>query len=757
MKAIDVKSTYPNGISREVEMTQDDLDENDDVYVDSHEAVPFSSAVATCDKHGMLAKKTKGILRNMKNYHCVICNGMLYLYNKESDERQRKTIDLTGYMARVATGEDIRDQRKKDAAFEIVGPGKKTHTFIARTARDRGEWLGAFVRSIKAGRSKTLPAMRSLSGIIGNLSKDINEFSIPKSTLSTQKECERSGDEDFYYHDVAEEEVYEVIGPEGTVFGIPVENTEVTPTKLIHETSDETENQEDYDPVSPEDIPPPLPEVAPPCVQTMQKKPPERPPLPASMQNRVNLSTTRPLPDAPKDANYNSYDPGGIYCEIEEDSFENEPESTDVPRSFENVNQSASTVDGKKPRAVSADGLPKDTDSLSPTVSSRASTNSLVGSFSEEILMNLSDSNLSQHMPHKYTLRYANNRNQTPPKLPPKGIPYPPVDIDDCEYKVPASMLIDTEYQVPPNPIPTEVDDKKSVHETLGSVPPYSQMYQVPQSQTIVAVKSTNDDKKDAVIEKQSRPLSYLVSEKEDTLTNSKLKALTERFETKHTLGTKDVKDRPMTHGTSVKDMIARLNNNRGVEENDSIVKLKDLGTQATASTVKSQSGDDATKHVANSNSNSVEENRVGKPSLPPRPQNLPNISNTASKRPGDIENKDTLDIAEKITEADDYYETPEGNSFDSSSQENCIASTVDVTAPWLVKSDQSAITEPEKIGEWYVAKFAFVATIDQALSFSRGDLILVHEASGSSGWWKATIKGRSGVVPKEYLKKKDS
>lgn len=49
-----------------------------------------------------------------------------------------QTIDLSGYTARMATGEDIRDQRKKDSAFEIVGPGKKTHTVcIMQKARRR--------------------------------------------------------------------------------------------------------------------------------------------------------------------------------------------------------------------------------------------------------------------------------------------------------------------------------------------------------------------------------------------------------------------------------------------------------------------------------------------------------------------------------------------------------------------------------------------------------------------------------------------
>lgn len=47
---------------------------------------------ATCDKHGVLIKKTKGLLRNMKTYQCVAASGVLYLYLKETDERQRKVM-----------------------------------------------------------------------------------------------------------------------------------------------------------------------------------------------------------------------------------------------------------------------------------------------------------------------------------------------------------------------------------------------------------------------------------------------------------------------------------------------------------------------------------------------------------------------------------------------------------------------------------------------------------------------------------------
>ena len=60
-------------------------------------------------------------------------------------------------------------------------------------------------------------------------------------------------------------------------------------------------------------------------------------------------------------------------------------------------------------------------------------------------------------------------------------------------------------------------------------------------------------------------------------------------------------------------------------------------------------------------------------------------------------------------------------------------------------------------VSEIYIAKFACIATIPEALNFSKGDEILIHSKDDGSGWWQATFKGRKGVVPKEYLKKKES
>ncbi|XP_068223497.1 LOW QUALITY PROTEIN: uncharacterized protein, partial [Palaemon carinicauda] len=769
----ETKSGDSNGVLKDVDVTQDDLDDNDDVYMETLDAVAFSTVIASCDKHGVLSKKTKGLLRNMKNYHCVAANCMLYLYLKETDERQRKTIDLTGYTARIATGEDIRDQRKRDSAFEIVGPGKKTHTFIARTARDRIEWLAALGRTIKAGRSRTLPSMSSLSGIFGNnITADMNTLILPPKASPPAPAVSKSNDtnkeDDFYYHDVAEdakEEVYEVVGPEGTVFGKPVGTPETSPFQPAPNPSGDDSDLQDYDPVSPEDIPPPLPECPPPSTTSFGRRPPERPPLPVNVQDRINKQAARPLPDAPKDANYNSYDPGGIYCEIEEDFDEtvdeNPVELTSEYNNFSGdtsyVNRSNVSQDVKKPRAVSADGLPMDSGSMSP-LSSRASTNSLVGSFSDEILMNmnLSDPNLTQPNLHKYMMRPSLCR--TPPRLPPKGVPLPTVDDDDSEYKVPPSSIMDAEYQIPPSPIPTDVEPESTSHDSSGQVLAASEMYQVPPSPTAVPVKSSNNDKEKSEVEEKCKAVPSGVNEKSEIQPKSTLKNLSKQFDRKDfSLGRDFRNNKSSNQGTSVKDMIARLNKNKDTTEVNNTAKPKEIQSSPGNVAIGSRDqvdGDNATK---SSSVSCPPEVKSAKPNLPPRPQNLFSKATLTPKNSLTAEEEKKLTTPAKATESDDdYYETPEGNSFDSTSQQD-FNGVLNRDSLWKGKSEAALDSSPTAAGEWYVAKFAFVATTDQAISFNRGDLILVHETSTHSGWWKATVKGRTGVVPREYLKKKES
>lgn len=753
--------------SREDEEEKDDAE---DVYMETVEAVAFSSIIATCDRHGILMKKTKGLLRNVKNYHCVAASGMLYLYNKETDERQRKTIDLTGYSARAATGEDIRDQRKKDAAFEIVGPGKKTHTFIARTAHDKMDWLAAIDRSIKYGRIRSQTSSNSLAEGVGNnnnnrgdTDKQNNEIILPPKAPPPQQSVHRTDtkpiDEYYYYHDVvsdATDEVYEEVDPESLVVGSSETLPPPPPQLLLNPQSSQLP---DYDPVYPDDFPHPPSLATLPSTPSLGRRPPGRPPLPNFLQDHLNKQVVRPLPDAPSESSEGADDPIGIYCEIEEDVLEagreNFLKALDSER--ENNKMEAINFGNSDKESVFSDDIPHQKTSEMPSLPARSSSNSLVGFLSDEIFMNISEFSPSHNL-NKYPQRSSNP--VMPPKLPPKGIPLPSVADDDSEYKVPIVSNIDAEYQIPPpNPVPTDAEETakvETVHEISGPIPTSSQMYQVPPSQTIVSIKPNKNERKNSIIEEHSKPLSSFLSGQEDPYPRNTLKVLTNRFEKIDNIqesdGAKNVQQ--LGQGTSVKDMIARINKNKSLSEKADQSKSREelvvpdvtVDEKVDGATLKFEPSPE------NTSSMRVSEQKLIKPVLPPRPHNLLNgatitqknmppieeIQNTDSK----IENDDAFD--------DDHYETPDDNSFDSSSQQDSEDTDQgkDTVAPWRLK--------PEKIGDWYVAKFAFIATIDQALSFNRGDVMQIHDTTGSSGWWKATLKGRSGLVPREYLKKKD-
>lgn len=766
-----------NGILEEkTERGRYDADERediDDVYMESVEPVSFSNVIATCDKHGILVKKTKGLLRNVKNYYCVAASGLLYLYLKETDERQRKTIDLTGYSARVATGEDIRDQRKRDAAFEIVGPGKKTHTFIARTARDKVEWLAAIDRTIKSGRNRTPTSVSSVVETVQNANgsgdthagntEHILPPKAPPPLHMIQKRDGKPAEEYFYYHDVAsdvKEEVYEPVGSEG-VIASHFETLPPPPPSLLTPQSTELP---DYDPVCPDDLPPPLPEGPLPSTPKLGRQPPGRPPPPTVVQDRINKQAGRPLPEAPSEPSEVVDDPIGIYCEIEEDEFETSQENLfkDIESGKENniveaINLKNSDHETKsKQGCMLSEGLPNQKNTEAPPLPSRASSNSLVGFFSDEIFINISELSPAHHS-HRYPSRSPNPK--TPPRLPPKGIPFVPTTDDDSEYKVPTVLGIDSEYQIPPsNPIPTEAVEKEgseAIHAISGPIPTASQIYQVPPTQTIVSIKPSTNERRNSIVDEHSKPLSSFFSGKDDPYPKNNLKALTKRFENmSDSQPVDELKDVKWPgHGTSVKDMIARLNKNKNMTEKDQ-PKTKEEPLHQPLTIDDKVDGE---PHKSDPSHESVltatdTEQKLVKPALPPRPHNLLNGNTLTQKNMPPIKENQSSDSKTENGNVsdDDHYETPDDNSFDNAFQQDSreTSQTKDTTV-------LREIT-PETAGDWYVAKFAFVATIDQALSFNRGDPVFVHDTSGSSGWWRATCKGRSGLVPREYLKKKE-
>ncbi|EEC15320.1 conserved hypothetical protein [Ixodes scapularis] len=101
-----------------------------------------ASELSKADKTGILEKKGKGALLFLFSY------GMLYLYEKPTDKRQKGQIPLASYEARPFVY-STKDTSKKDAAFEIVCPGKKTYQFIAFNTKDMKQWISAIEKNSK--------------------------------------------------------------------------------------------------------------------------------------------------------------------------------------------------------------------------------------------------------------------------------------------------------------------------------------------------------------------------------------------------------------------------------------------------------------------------------------------------------------------------------------------------------------------------------------------------------------------------------
>ncbi|KAL3212834.1 hypothetical protein MRX96_007873 [Rhipicephalus microplus] len=106
--------------------------------------------MSKADKTGLLEKKGKerlgGLLSPFQKRWCAVRDGYLFLYEKPTDKRQKGQIALDMYEARPFVYAS-KDASKKDAAFEIVCPGKKTYQFIAFNMKDMKQWISAIEKN----------------------------------------------------------------------------------------------------------------------------------------------------------------------------------------------------------------------------------------------------------------------------------------------------------------------------------------------------------------------------------------------------------------------------------------------------------------------------------------------------------------------------------------------------------------------------------------------------------------------------------
>uniref|UniRef100_A0A2R5LBK3 Putative src kinase-associated phosphoprotein 2 n=1 Tax=Ornithodoros turicata TaxID=34597 RepID=A0A2R5LBK3_9ACAR len=136
-----------DGGSEETQVENRSFLEEDEVLGIPIIDVPASD-LSKAEKTGYLEKKGKerlgGLLSTYQRRWCAIRDGVLYIYDKPTDKRQRSHILLSKYEARPFP---IKDSSKKDAIFEIVCPGRKTYQFVAFNTKDMKQWISAIERN----------------------------------------------------------------------------------------------------------------------------------------------------------------------------------------------------------------------------------------------------------------------------------------------------------------------------------------------------------------------------------------------------------------------------------------------------------------------------------------------------------------------------------------------------------------------------------------------------------------------------------
>ncbi|KAG0718115.1 hypothetical protein GWK47_053099 [Chionoecetes opilio] len=227
-----------------------------------------------------------------------------------------------------------------------------------------------------------------------------------------------------------------------------------------------------------------------------------------------------------------------------------------------------------------------------------------IGSLSRDIFRNLGD---------------MSNKKQ-PPKLPPKGVPLP--ESEESEYHVPQGT--DGEYHVPSaNPIPTEATNV--VNKISGPIPTPSSILQVSVTPTILPIKtnerraSMSEDKKPAV---------------------SSFRADT------------DTKPARNTAGSSVRDMIAKLNQRKPSEDTDTLEEKPQEEEEEEEKPVPSAASIPLPKQHL----------RPDLPDKPPLPNRPPNLRNPSPLPPlpqpqGRVENKEEPPPPQQQQQQEEVFE----------------------------------------------------------------------------------------------------
>jgi hypothetical protein len=91
-------------------------------------SLPYSELWTVTNMHGPLWRKEKFIfLGQWRQWWAGIYGHVMLLYNSERDAKPSCSIDIQGFEARPLTAINHKDPKRKDSAFEVICPGKKTY------------------------------------------------------------------------------------------------------------------------------------------------------------------------------------------------------------------------------------------------------------------------------------------------------------------------------------------------------------------------------------------------------------------------------------------------------------------------------------------------------------------------------------------------------------------------------------------------------------------------------------------------------
>ncbi|XP_021938517.1 src kinase-associated phosphoprotein 2-like isoform X2 [Zootermopsis nevadensis] len=202
-------------------------------------SLPYSELRTMTNKCGPLWRKEKFIFLDQWRRCCAgIYGHVVLLYNSERDAKPSSSFDVQGYDARPLTTNNYKDPKRKVSAFEIVCPGKRTYQFVARTAKDMGQWVVA-IRLASTQPTPTVPHRVHERTLLGKRQlpslpdSDSETYDDVGSTINFNDNRQKNyepvqSDGEELYHDIAD--VYQKGSQVQSKSGSELKHTEEEPS-----------------------------------------------------------------------------------------------------------------------------------------------------------------------------------------------------------------------------------------------------------------------------------------------------------------------------------------------------------------------------------------------------------------------------------------------------------------------------------------------------------------------------------------------